>query len=64
MVTINRPRGGHNGYYIDVPSQLALDFRGLSTDTKPNAPNGSTFLEIDTGNLFCYDAGNQIWIAW
>lgn len=39
------------------------EFRGLSTDTKPtNAINGQTFLEIDTGKMWIYDAENSQWI--
>ena len=45
----------------------ALEFRGLSTDTKPteidnkNITNGSVFIEIDTGKLFFYDSENEEW---
>lgn len=40
-----------------------LELYGLSADTKPvNAPNASIFYEIDTGNLFMYDAENKTWI--
>lgn len=63
MITINK-LPGHTGYVTDIPSQLALDFRGLSTDLKPDAPNGSSFLEIDTGKVFCYDKEHKTWVAW
>lgn len=34
----------------------------LSTDAKPtNWENGSTLLEMDTGNVFVYDAVNNVW---
>jgi hypothetical protein len=35
-------------------------FRGLSTDSKPieKATNGSSFIEIDTGKVFLFDAAN------
>lgn len=34
----------------------------LSTDTKPTDwENGSTLLEMDTGNVFVYDATNSTW---
>ena len=62
MITINKPKG-----FIADPyeSEIALDFRGLSTDEKPTcATNGSTFTEIDTGNVFCYDRQNKTWIPW
>ena len=37
--------------------------RGLSTDEKPteDVPNGSTFLEMDTGNVFVFDEENTRW---
>ena len=40
----------------------APDFCGLSTDEKPtDAKNGSTFLEIDTGNTFKFDEEGKNW---
>lgn len=34
----------------------------LSTDAKPTDwENGSTLLEMDTGNVFVYDAANKVW---
>lgn len=48
----------------------AREFYGLSTDTpKPTGklangldiPNGAAFLEIDTGDLYLYDAENEEW---
>jgi hypothetical protein len=40
-----------------------LEIRGLSTDEKPteNISNGSVFIEIDTGNMYFYDAENEEW---
>ena len=44
------------------------DFMGLSTDTKPtseeypNMRNGSTFMEMDTKQLFFWDAENEKWL--
>lgn len=36
---------------------------GLSTDYKPtNAPNASTFYEMDTMSVYMFDAENKIWI--
>ena len=37
--------------------------RGLSTDTKPTEgiPNGSSFLEMDTGNVYMWDDENKQW---
>ena len=46
------------------------DFRGLSTDTKPtetnnmeDIPNGSSYLEIDTGDVYFYNADTKMWIT-
>lgn len=44
-----------------------LQFRGLSTDEKPteldnqDIPNGSVFIEIDTGKMYLYDLANEEW---
>ena len=44
------------------------DFTGLSTDTKPliadcpEMKNGSSFLEMDTKQLYFYDAENDTWV--
>ena len=41
----------------------ATEYYGLSTDTKPTeVPNGSVFLEMNTGKVFVYDAQNATWI--
>ena len=41
-------------------SNLTTEYRGLSTDTKPTeARNGDLFIEIDTGNLYIFDADAQ-----
>lgn len=46
---------------------ISGEFRGLSTDEKPTEigvnkiDNGSTFLEIDTGNIYLYDLENEEW---
>lgn len=38
------------------------DIRGTSTDTKPtDVPNGSTFVEMNTGKGFLFDAENAQW---
>ena len=45
-------------------------FAGLSTDTKPtgdNIQNGSTYIEMNTGKLFFYDAegaAGEEWKEW
>ena len=42
----------------------ATEYYGLSTDTKPSeVPNGSTFLEMNTGNIYIYDAANGAWLS-
>ena len=35
----------------------------LSTDTKPTAgvANGDMLLEMDTGDIYCYDADSSAW---
>lgn len=51
---------GHAGTTITT----GWDLRGLSSDTKPmdeQLPNGSTFVEMDTGNVFMYDKENSEW---
>lgn len=41
----------------------SLELRGLSTDTKPeDVPNGSSFLEMDTGKVFMFDANSVLWL--
>ena len=42
------------------------DYRGLSTDEKPKGRkrgDGSTFLEIDTGEVYIYDRENDEWVV-
>ena len=42
------------------------DLRGLSTDTKPTdafIPNGSSFLEMDTGDVYFWDSTAGTWRA-
>ena len=47
-----------------------LSFKGLSSDTKPTVKwdsspilNGSTFLEMDTQEVYFYDGGTDTWLA-
>lgn len=44
-------------------NQTVKTFAGLSSDTKPTAKveNGSTFLEMDTGDLYIFDKTNTLW---
>lgn len=38
---------------------------GLSTDSKPtNVGNGSTFIEMNTGKIYFFDAAGSTWRAW
>ena len=48
-------------------SSKFMEFRGLSTDAKPdetkdNVGNGASFLEIDTGKLYFYNADSAEWV--
>lgn len=53
-----------------VKDRLALfSYTGLSTDTKPDQTegdifigNGSTFYEIDTGDVYMYDGEGNNWV--
>ena len=46
-----------------------LELVGLSTDTKPTeyngdkVSNGSTYYEMDTKNVYIYDAENSVWLS-
>lgn len=44
-------------------TMYSQQLRGLSTDTKPttDVPNGSSFLEMDTGNVYMWDEENEQW---
>lgn len=41
-----------------------VQYYGLSTDTKPTieVPNGSAFIEMDTGKLYFFDAAGASWV--
>lgn len=47
--------------------EKALEFRGLSTDTKPtkidnkDIANGSIFIEINTQKIFFFDGISKTW---
>ena len=46
----------------DDGPEKAEDLRGKSSDTKPtDVPNGSTFLEMDTTNVYIFDADDGEW---
>lgn len=48
-------------------NEREVEFRGLSTDTKPTTfngkdiANGSVFIEIDTGKLYLFNLDNKTW---
>ena len=38
------------------------ELKGLSTDDKPlDAPNGSVFIAVDTGDVYMFDATGGKW---
>jgi len=51
MITVNNLQGSY-------------DIRGLSTDSKPteNIPNGSTFIEINTGKVYMFNGASSTWV--
>ena len=62
MITILRKNDVDAG-----DNQRELEIRGLSTDTKPteinsvDIPNGTVFIEINTGKMFLFDLENTQW---
>jgi len=52
----------------DNKAYILCELRGLSTDTKPTQidtniiENGSVYIEIDTQEVFIYDAENEVWL--
>ena len=46
-----------------IPNKMTAELYGLSTDTKPVAdvPNGSAFIEIDTGKVFIFNGTANTW---
>lgn len=47
---------------VSIIDRAMVGFRGLSTDTKPKAYNGSVFFEMDTGKAYYYDGEHNEWI--
>lgn len=47
-----------------ISSNWINSYMGKSTDDKPtvNVPNASTFYEIDTQELYAYDAETGAWL--
>ena len=63
MITMSKDAvfvANQNGENVTVGD---VEYRGLSTDTKPTADviNGSSFIEIDTGKVFLFDAAGETW---
>ena len=55
MISVKTWANGEKQEYYDV--------RGLSTDTKPNnVPNGSTFIEINTGKGYLFNGAAKTWV--
>ena len=49
------------------PGTTLFQFAGLSTDTKPtgdSVQNGSSYIEMDTGKLYFFDAEGSEWKEW
>lgn len=47
-----------------IPGGRVNEYRGLSTDTKPtvHVPNGSTFYEFDTVEVYVFNENTQTWV--
>lgn len=47
-----------------VAGNWTNSYMGKSTDEKPtvNVPNASTFYEIDTSDLYVFDAEYSVWL--
>lgn len=50
--------------YSMVSSGRTNSYIGLSTDDKPkiHVPNASTFYEMDTSEVYFYDAEHGVWL--
>lgn len=47
---------------LNAVGYMVATYMGLSTDTKPtDAENGAEFQEIDTGDVYHFDAGSSRW---
>ena len=48
-----------------IQNVMTAELYGLSTDTKPTLeiPNGSVFIEIDTGNVFFFNGSTNVWVS-
>lgn len=48
-----------------IQNVMTAELYGLSTDTKPTLeiPNGSVFIEIDTGNVLFFNGSTSTWVS-
>ena len=50
--------------YPDATEKMLVEIAGLSTDVKPTSETyatGSTFLEVDTSNVYFWDEVSSSW---
>lgn len=53
-----------NAHDVIVGEKKYYEYAGLSGDTKPEGENistGSTFLEVDTGDVYAWDEDGSEW---
>lgn len=55
-----------NNTIVECDEDTRIDYRelaGLSTDNKPitNLATGSSFIEVDTGNVYFFDEVGHTW---
>lgn len=52
--------------YANSGNDAVWELYGLSTDEKPveGIPNGSQFVEMDTGSFFLFDSEGGKWWLW
>lgn len=48
-----------------IQNVMTAELYGLSTDVKPTSeiPNGSVFIEIDTGSVFFFNGSTNAWVS-
>ena len=53
-----------NAHDVIIGQKKYYEFAGLALDTKPTTDDistGSTFLEVDTGDVYAYDEAGTEW---
>jgi len=53
-----------NAHDVIIGQKKYYEFAGLSSDTKPTTNDistGSTFLEVNTGDVYAYDEAGTEW---